>query len=102
MKMNQALFLLISIAFLLSCTKETPNLRLEKIKGQAVELVQQKAKLEEDIKKVPEEDAGKRAFLTQDLELLKSRMLRLQEEAKVLNGGMEIPFEPTAQGGGGH
>lgn len=100
--MNYFFFFLVMNFVLVACTKETPNPRLEKIKLQAVELQHQKTKLEEDIKKVPEEDAGRRAFLTQDLELLKSRILRLKEEARVLNGGVEIPLDPPAQGGGGH
>ena len=85
------------------CTEEKPvNPRLEKIKSQALELNQKKIELEESIKKTPEEDAGKRSFLTHDLELLKSRMERLKEEAKILNGGIDVSLEPTPPSSGGH
>ena len=86
--------------FQVGCTKPAENPRLEKIKAQAVELRQQKLQLEENIKKTPEEDSGKRTFLTHDLELLNSRMERLKEEAKILNGGIEVPLEPAPQSGG--
>lgn len=95
-------FLLGLMLLLAGCEKPPENPRLEKIKAQALELHHKKLEIEENIKKTPEEDAGKRGFLVHDLELLKSRMERLKEEARVLNGGIEVHLEPAPQGGGGH
>jgi len=88
--------------FLIACTKEAPNPRLEQIKSQASQLHQKQVELEEAIKKAGETDSGKQTFLSHDLELLKSRILRLKEEAKVLNGGVEVPLGPANASAGGH
>ena len=88
--------------FLIACTKEAPNPRLEQIKSQASELHHKQVELEEAIKKTGESDSGKQTVLTHDLELLKSRILRLKEEAKVLNGGVEVPLGPANASAGGH
>ncbi|MFM8270641.1 MAG: hypothetical protein ACKN9V_10680 [Pseudomonadota bacterium] len=96
------LFYVVIGLILISCTKETPNPRLELIKHQASELHKKQAELEDSIKKAEETDSGRKTFLTHDLELLKSRILRLKEEAKMLNGGVEFPLGPANASAGGH
>ncbi|NBX74934.1 MAG: hypothetical protein EBQ92_00050 [Proteobacteria bacterium] len=96
------LLLLFTGLLLVGCTKEAPNPRLEQLKSQASQLHQKQVELEEAIKKAGETDSGKTTFLTHDLELLKSRLLRLKEEAKVLNGGVEVPLGPASASAGGH
>lgn len=95
-------FFLILGLVLLGCTKEAPHPRLEQIKLQATELQKKQAELEETIKKAEQTDPGRKTFLTNDLELLKSRLIRLKEEAKALNGGIEVPMGPANASAGGH
>lgn len=93
---------LITFGFLGACTKETPNPRLESIQHRASEMIQKRTELEKAIQKAKEEDPARASFLESDLELLKSRLLRLKEEAKSLNGGIELNLEPAAASSGGH
>lgn len=103
MKRKSLILLTMGMSFLfISCTKEAPNPRLERIKSQAGELHRKQTELEAAIKKAGETDSGQTTVLTHDLELLKSRLLRLKEEAKVLNGGIEVPLGPTSASAGGH
>lgn len=93
---------LIAFVFLGACTKEKPNPRLESIQQRASEMIQKRTELEKAIQKAKEDDPARASFLENDLELLKSRLLRLKEEAKSLNGGMELNLEPATASSGGH
>lgn len=93
---------LVAFIFLGACTKEKPNPRLESIQHRASEMIQKRTDLEKAIQKAKDEDPARASFLENDLELLKSRLLRLKEEAKSLNGGVELNLEPAAPSSGGH
>jgi len=99
----QILGTLVAAVFLFGgCTKEQTDPRLEKLKSQTAELLQKKSEMEKTIKELGEQDPGKKHFLTQDLELLDSRILRLKEQAKALNGGVELPSGGSEHSSGGH
>lgn len=91
-----------ALIFLGGCTKEKPNPRLESIQHRASEMIQKRTELEKAIQKAKEEDPARASFMENDLELLKSRLLRLKEEAKSLNGGVELNLEPAPAPSGGH
>ena len=65
-------------------------------------MIQKRTELEKAIQKAKEEDPARASLLENDLELLKSRLLRLKEEAKSLNDGVELNLEPAAASSGGH
>ena len=95
--------LFLAAGFLLgACTKTSPNSRLERIKSRAAELQHKKTEIETSLKKVGDQDPGKKTFLTQDLEQVESHLLRLKEQAKALNGGVEVPLGPAEASSGGH
>ena len=93
-------FSLVSLAlFLTHCSEPENKKPLEHVKAKAAELYAKMASLEGELKSAAS-DEGKQNFIRHDIELLKSRLLRLKEEAKHLNGGVEIPLEPAPAGGG--
>ncbi|NBX91741.1 MAG: hypothetical protein EBQ85_00745 [Proteobacteria bacterium] len=106
--MNKALWafflcILVGSPFWVSCHSKSPEEeKIEALKVKAAQFFQEMAKLEAELKKAGS-DEGKQNFLQHDIEMMKSRILRLKEEAKSLNGGKEISLEPPpAEGGGGH
>lgn len=91
---------LVLIALCLTHCSEPENKKpLEHVKAKAAELYAKMASLEGELKSAGS-DEGKQNFIRHDIELLKSRLLRLKEEAKHLNGGVELPLEPAPAGGG--
>jgi len=99
------ILLLIFLGFIFlntSCEKKE-NPGLTRIKAKAVELAQKQKELEESLKKLGDTDFGKKNLLEHELELLKSRMLRLEEEAKTFTGGNPVPLFPNqSQASSGH
>jgi len=88
---------------LMSCTAEKANPEIEALTRQFQRAIESQKDLEAKIKKLGDADPGKAGFLTQDLELLKSRILVIKERGKVLNGGKDLFSEKTATAGGsGH
>jgi len=88
---------------LMRCTAEKANPEVEAVNRQFQKAIERHKDLEAQIKKVGEADPGKAGFLTQDLELLKSRILVIKETGKVLNGGNDLfPEKAAAAGGSGH
>lgn len=94
-------FLVLNLLFIGCQQKEDP--RLTRIKAKAGEFAQKQKELQDSLQKLGETDFGKKNLLEHELELLKSRMLRLEEEAKVLAGGETVPLFPSqSQASGGH
>jgi len=100
--MKFLLILMLTVFGVLSCTSDKKNPELVALTKQFQEALEKQKNLEEEIKKLGESDPGRTQFLTQDLELLKSRILGMRERGKTLNEGKDLFPDPAASAGSQH
>lgn len=105
MNFPKKLVLIPFLALVFGCTKkaELPA-KVKELQEKGIELLERSEKLEAEIKNTVS-DEGKQNLLRHELELNKSRVLRLKEQLKAANGGVELPVElppKEKEGGGGH
>ena len=101
--LSSFIFFFLILSFLNTGCNKKEDSGLTRIKTKAIEFSQKQKELEDSIKKLGDSDFGKKNLLEHELELLKSRMVRLEEEAKAFSGGEPVSLFPSqSQASSGH